>query len=81
MNDVAALIQNVSVFPKLIEKVAIALCALLPGRIVKLPQCSWLVRKKYLGVFGLLGSPTSEKFLVLNASLGQEPVISSCAKL
>lgn len=78
MNSVAALIQNVSIFPQLIEKVAITL---VPGRMVKSPQCSWLVWKKYLSVFGLLGSPTSEKCLVLNASLGQEPVISLCKTL
>lgn len=28
--------------------------------------------------FGLLSSPTSEKFSILNASLGQEPVFSLC---
>lgn len=60
----------------LFEKVTIALYALFPDRIVKSQQCFWLVQKKYLGGFGLLGSPTSEKFSVLHASLGQEPLLS-----
>lgn len=78
MNSAAALIQLVSTFPMSFEKVAIALYALVPDRLVKPPWCSWLVQKKYLGGFGLFNSPTSEKISVLTASLGQEPVFSLC---
>lgn len=78
MNSVAPVIQEVSIFPMLLEKVTIALYALVPDRIVKSWYRFWLLQKKYLCGFGLLGSPISEKFSVLHASLGQEPVLSLC---